>query len=56
MTNSKDALDELKFIKDRGLPGIMLGIFPSGKGHPTLEDDIFYKECLDMKMTITVKR
>ena len=28
----------------------MLGIFPSGKGHPTPEDDTFWKAALDMQM------
>ena len=32
----------------------MLGIFPSGKGHPTPEDDTFWKIALDMRMPLCV--
>jgi len=35
MTNLQDALTELEHIHKLGLKGAMLGIFPSGKGHPT---------------------
>jgi uncharacterized protein len=32
----------------------MLGIFPSGRGHPTPEDDAFWKAALDMQMPLCV--
>ena len=54
MTNLQDALAELEHIRKWGLKGAMLGIFPSGKGHPTPEDDTFWKAALDMQMPICV--
>ncbi len=53
-TNLQDALDEMQHIAKLGLKGVTLGIFPSGKGYPTPEDDVFWKAALDMKMPITV--
>jgi hypothetical protein len=43
MTTLQDALAELEHIRALGLKGAMLGIFPSGKGHPTPEDDVFWQ-------------
>jgi predicted TIM-barrel fold metal-dependent hydrolase len=54
MTNLPDALAELEHIHKLGLKGAMLGIFPSGKGHPTPEDDTFWKVALDMQMPLCV--
>ena len=54
MTNLQDALVELEHIRTLGLKGAMLGIFPSGKGHPTPEDDTFWKAALDMQMPLCV--
>lgn len=54
MTDLRDALAELEHITRLGLRGVMLGIFPSGKGQPTSEDDVFWRAALEMQMPITV--
>ncbi len=54
ITGLEDALAELERIRKLGLPGIVLGSFPSGKGLPTPEDDTFWRAALDMRMPISV--
>ncbi len=54
MTNSADALTELEHIHKVGLPAVTLSCFPSGKGHPTPEDDLFWKTAIEMKMPLCV--
>lgn len=54
MTNLQDALGELEHVNKLGLKGAMLGIFPSGKGHPTPQDDAFWQAALDMQMPLCV--
>jgi predicted TIM-barrel fold metal-dependent hydrolase len=53
-TNLDDALAELHHCARLGLKGVNLGVFPSGKSYPTLEDDTFWAEAVDMKMPLTV--
>jgi predicted TIM-barrel fold metal-dependent hydrolase len=53
-TGIDDALAELEHCKKIGLKGIQLSVFPSGKGHPTPDDDRFWAAALDMEMPITV--
>ncbi len=53
MTNLEDSLAELEHAKKLGLAGVMLGIFPSGKGQATPADDTFWKAALDIQMPIT---
>jgi predicted TIM-barrel fold metal-dependent hydrolase len=53
-TNIDDAVAELERCARLGLKGVALGVFPSGKSYPTLEDDRFWAAALDMKMPLTV--
>ena len=53
-TNIDDAVAELLRCAKLGLKGVALGVFPSGKSYPTLEDDRFWAAALDMKMPLTV--
>jgi len=53
-TSIDDALAELLRCERLGLKGVALGVFPSGKSYPTLEDDQFWAAALDMKMPLTV--
>lgn len=54
MTGVQDALAELEHIAGMGLKGIVMGTYPSGKGYPTDEDDVFWQEAIRMRMPITV--
>ena len=53
-TTLDDAIAELKHCAHLGLKGVALGVFPSGKGYPTLEDDRFWAVALDMNIPLTV--
>jgi uncharacterized protein len=53
-TGIEDALRELELAAKRGLAGIVLGSYPSGKGHPTPEDDRFWAAALDLQVPVTV--
>lgn len=48
------ALEEMQHCARLGLKSVMLSAFPSGKGHPTAEDDVFWAEVLKMDMPLTV--
>ncbi|MBM4260323.1 MAG: amidohydrolase [Deltaproteobacteria bacterium] len=48
------AIKELEYCAKAGLKGMMLNTFPSGKSHPTLEDDRFYQTAIDLKMPLSV--
>jgi predicted TIM-barrel fold metal-dependent hydrolase len=37
-----------------GLKGVLLGVFPSGKVYPTLEDDKFWAAAQEMDMPVTI--
>ena len=54
ITNINDAIAELEYCKKGGLKGVALGVFPSGKGLPTPEDDRFWAAALDMEMPLTI--
>ena len=54
ITNIDDAVAELEYCKKGGLKGVALGLFPSGKGMPTPEDDRFWAAALDMEMPLTI--
>jgi len=45
---------ELEHIRQLGLKGATVSIFPSGRDNLTPEDDTFWKAALDMKMCICV--
>lgn len=49
-----DAIAELEHCARLGLKGVTLGVFPSGKGYPTPEDDRFWAAAVDMNMPLTV--
>src|SRR3989449_877820 len=53
-TNVSDAVAELEHCMKLGLKGVNLGVFPSGKGYPTPEDDRFWAAAIDMNMPLTV--
>ena len=53
-TGGEDAIAELEHCVRLGLAGIVLSVFPSGKGHPTPADDRFWAAALDLRMPITV--
>jgi len=53
-TNVSDAIAELEHCVTLGLKGVALGVFPSGKGYPTPEDDRFWAAAVDMNMPLTV--
>jgi len=53
-SNIDDALAELEHCAELGLKGVALGVFPSGRGYPTPEDDRFWAAALEMKMPLTV--
>jgi predicted TIM-barrel fold metal-dependent hydrolase len=51
-TGVDDAIAEMAFCKQAGLKGVDLHMFPSGKGHPTKDDDRFWQAALDMAMPL----
>src|SRR5437870_7195856 len=51
-TNVSDAVAELEHCAKLGLKGVNLGVFPSGKGYPTPDDDKFWAAAIDMNMPI----
>lgn len=53
-TNARDAVAELEHCERLGLKGVVLGIFPGGKRHPSSEDDRFWAAALEMGMPLTV--
>jgi predicted TIM-barrel fold metal-dependent hydrolase len=53
-TSLDDAIAELEHCARLGLKGVTLGVFPSGKGHPTPEDDRFWAAAIDRGMPLTV--
>ncbi|HEY7065680.1 MAG TPA: amidohydrolase family protein [Chloroflexota bacterium] len=53
-TGVDKAIAEMEHCKRQGLKGVMLGAYPSGRGHPTAEDDRFWAAALDLQMPITV--
>ena len=52
-TGIDDALTELQYCAKTGLKGIMLRMFPNGKGYPMPEDDRFWAAALDLNIGIT---
>ncbi len=54
MSSVPDAIVEMTRCATLGLKGVMLSAFPSGKGHPTEEDDAFWREALAMNIPITI--
>jgi len=53
-TSVDDAVAELRHCAALGLRGVTLGVFPSGKGYPTPEDDRFWAAAIDMQIPLTV--
>lgn len=53
-TGVDDAIAELKHCKEQGLKLAVIGVFPSGKGYPTAEDDRFWAASLDLQMPIAI--
>jgi len=53
-TGVNDAVDELRHCKQIGLRLVVIGVFPSGKGYPTSEDDRFWAASLDLQMPVAI--
>ena len=53
-TGIDDAVSEIEYCARAGLKGVMLGGFPSGRGVPTPEDDLFWAAAVDLAMPVTV--
>jgi predicted TIM-barrel fold metal-dependent hydrolase len=53
-TGARDAIAEMEHCAKLGLKGVVLGIFPGGKGYPTQDDDEFWAAALAMNMPLTV--
>lgn len=51
-TGIDDAIAEMEHCAKMGLKGAHLGVFPSGRGYPSPEDDRFWAAALDMSMPI----
>ena len=49
----EDAIAELKRARGIGLRSICLGSFPNGSGAPAPEDDLFWREAIELGMPIT---
>jgi predicted TIM-barrel fold metal-dependent hydrolase len=49
-----DDIAEMERGAKLGLRGVILNTYPSGKGHPTPEDDRFWAAALDLDMPVTV--
>ena len=49
-----DAVDELKHLKEIGCKLAVIGVFPSGKGYPSSEDDKFWAASLDLQMPVAI--
>ena len=53
-TGVDDAIAEMEHCAKLGLKGVLMGVLPSAKAHPTPEDDRFWAAAVDMQMPITV--
>jgi predicted TIM-barrel fold metal-dependent hydrolase len=53
-TGVEDAIRELERCARMGLRGVVLGVFPNGRGHPTPEDDAFWAAATSLGMAVTV--
>jgi len=53
-TGTDDMIAEMERCARMGLKGVVLGVFPSGAGYPTKEDDRFWAAAVDMAMPITI--
>ena len=53
VTGIDDALAELEFAHEAGLPSVCFYQFPNGSGGPTPEDDRFWERCLELGMAIS---
>jgi predicted TIM-barrel fold metal-dependent hydrolase len=47
------AMAELEYVAKAGLKGAFIDSFPSGKGHPSPEDDRFWAAALDLRMPLS---
>jgi predicted TIM-barrel fold metal-dependent hydrolase len=54
MAGVETSITEMHRCAQLGLKAVMLSAFPSGKGHPTPEDDAFWAESLKMRMPLTI--
>jgi predicted TIM-barrel fold metal-dependent hydrolase len=54
MAGVANSIAEMQRCAGLGLKAVMLSAFPSGKGHPTPDDDVFWAEALKMRMPLTI--
>jgi predicted TIM-barrel fold metal-dependent hydrolase len=54
VNNVRDVIAELEFCANAGFKTVLLQGFPSGKAHPSDEDDIFWARALELNMPISV--
>ena len=52
-SGTDDAVTEIEHCTRLGLKGVKLDKFPSGRGHPTAEDDRFWAAALDLGIALT---
>jgi predicted TIM-barrel fold metal-dependent hydrolase len=50
----RGAVAEMEHCAAMGLRGVVLGVFPSGRGYPTPQDDRFWSAALDLDMPVAV--
>lgn len=53
-TGVDDAIAEMEHCAKIGLKVVLLGVYPSGGGYPTPEDDKFWAASLDLKMPLAI--
>ena len=53
-TNTDDMIAEMERCARLGFKGVLLGVFPNGRGYPTADDDRFWAAALDIDIPITV--
>lgn len=53
-TNVDDAIEEMNYCLKLGLKSVSVGVFPSGKGYPTPEDDKFWAAAVDQNVPLCI--
>lgn len=51
---AEENIAEMKRCREKGFKAVRLHTFPSGKNHPTPEDDRFWAAAIDLEMPITI--
>ena len=53
-TGLDEALSELRYCARGGLQGVCLNGWPCGRSYPTQQDDVFWREAMDLGIAVTV--